>query len=151
MPVFDHRFEVNASVQAVSDFHYQPGILKKLTPPPTIMQVHQFEPLAEGSIAEFTLWMGPLPVYWKAEHSGVSSTSFIDRQVAGPMKSWVHTHTFNPLEDDRTEVHDHIEFEHYGGLRGVRSRLLFPRPALKTLFAYRAFATRRGVRKMAVG
>lgn len=145
MPTFDFRFTVEAPLEAVSDFHFEPGILKALTPPLMIMQVHRFDPLAEGSIGEFTMWMGPIPVRWKAEHSAVSQTSFTDTQTAGPMKSWVHTHTFSALSDKQTEVHEHIEFEHHGGLRGIWSRLLFPKPALWLLFTYRKWATRRAV------
>ena len=48
MTVFDFRFTVNAPLQAVSEFHFQPGILKTLTPPLMIMQVHRFDPLANG-------------------------------------------------------------------------------------------------------
>ncbi|MCA9082776.1 MAG: hypothetical protein KDA81_01915 [Planctomycetaceae bacterium] len=147
MATFDHRFTVAASKEAVSAFHFEPGILKTLTPPLMIMQVHQFEPLAEGSVAEFTMWMGPLPVYWKALHSDVSVDGFTDTQVAGPMKSWVHRHRFTAVDSQTTEVHDHIEFEHHSGLRGLRSRLLFPPPGLKALFMIRAAITRREVRR----
>lgn len=145
MPVFDYRFTVDAPLRSVSAFHFERGILKALTPPLMIMQVHRFDPLAEDSIGEFTMWMGPVPVRWKALHSAVSETGFTDTQVSGPMKSWVHTHTFTALADDRTEVHEHIEFEHFPGLRGLWSRLLFPRPALWLLFTYRRWATRRAV------
>ncbi len=148
MPVFDSRFRVEAPVVVVSAFHFEPGILKQLTPPLMIMQVHQFEPVAEGSLAEFTMWMGPIPVRWKAVHSDVSPAGFTDTQIAGPMKSWVHTHRFLPLDDGATEVHDHIEFEHHRGLRGIWSRLLFPRPGLKLLFAIRRHITRREVRRL---
>ena len=147
MPVFDFRFEVNAPLNVVSAFHFEPGILKTLTPPLMIMQVHKFEPLAEESVAEFTMWMGPIPVRWKAVHSNVSETSFTDTQVSGPMKSWVHTHTFSKISDDITQVHEHIEFEHFGGLRGIWSRLLFPKPGLIALFTIRKLITRREVRK----
>lgn len=147
MATFDFRFQVDAPVEAVSAFHFEPGILKTLTPPLMIMQVHRFEPLAEGSVAEFTMWMGPLPVHWTAVHSDVSDSGFTDTQVSGPMKSWVHTHRFRSIDHDRTEVHEHIDFEHYGGLRGVRSRLLFPRPGLVALFTIRKMITRREVGK----
>ena len=86
MPVFDFRFTVAAPLAAVSAFHFQTGILKALTPPLMIMQVHRFDPLANGSIGEFTIWMGPIPVRWVAEHSEVSQTGFIDTQIHGPMK-----------------------------------------------------------------
>lgn len=147
MPVFDYQFQVDAPVEAVSAFHFEPGILKTLTPPLMIMQVKQFEPLAEGSVAEFKMWMGPIPVYWKAVHSDVSPAGFTDTQVAGPMKSWAHTHRFTSLADRRTEIHEHIEFEHHSGLRGVWSRLLFPRIGLNVLFKTRAWITRREVAK----
>lgn len=147
MPIFDFRFTVDAPLEAVSAFHFEPGILKTLTPPLMIMQVHKFEPLSNGSIAEFTMWMGPVPVRWKAEHSGVSQTGFTDTQTSGPMKSWVHTHTFTAIDERTTEVHEHIEFEHFSGLRGLWSRLLFPRPALLGLFTVRKLITRREVRK----
>lgn len=147
MAVFDFRFTVDAPLKAVSEFHFQPGILKKLTPPLMIMQVHRFDPLANGSIGEFTMWMGPIPVRWKALHSDVSETTFTDTQVSGPMKSWVHCHTFTAMSEQTTEVHEHIEFEHFGGIKGLWSRLLFPRPALFMLFTIRKMITRREVQR----
>ncbi len=147
MAVFEYRFTVNAPLQAVSDFHFEPGILKTLTPPLMIMQVHRCDPLADGSINEFTMWMGPIPVRWTARHSGVSPTSFTDTQVSGPMKSWVHCHTFTAIDDHTTEVHEHITFEHFRGWRGLWSRMLFPPPALVLLFTIRKMITRREVRR----
>lgn len=143
MSVFEFRFQVSAPVDVVSEFHFQRGILKKLSPPLMYMQVHRFDPLADGSIGDFTMWMGPFPVHWTAQHQNVSSTSFTDVQIHGPMKSWQHTHTFRAIDEQRCEVHEHIEFEHDSGLRGLWSRLLFPQPALFLLFCWRAFVTRR--------
>jgi ligand-binding SRPBCC domain-containing protein len=147
MPTFDYRFTVDAPVAAVSAFHFEPGILKTLTPPLMIMQVHRFDPLAEGSIGEFTMWMGPIPVRWKAEHSNVSETSFTDTQVAGPMKHWAHTHRFTAIDESITEVHEHIEYQHHSGLKGIWSRMLFPKPGLIALFTIRKMITRREVKK----
>ncbi len=147
MPIFDYRFRVSAPVEAVSAFHFQTGILKALTPPLMIMQVHRFDPLADGSVGEFTMWMGPVPVRWVALHSNVSATGFTDTQTSGPMKFWQHTHRFNAISPTETEVHEHIEYEHHSGLRGLWSRMLFPRPALIALFTWRAFVTRRAVRQ----
>lgn len=145
MNEFNYRFRVAAPKAAVSAFHFEPGILKILTPPLMIMQVHQFEPLAEGSIAEFTMWMGPVPVHWKAIHSGVSPDGFTDTQVEGPMKTWIHTHRFNAISEHETEVHEHIQYQHHSGLRGIWSRILFPKVGLNSLFAIRSRITRREV------
>ncbi|HIF00674.1 MAG: hypothetical protein ABGZ23_21735 [Fuerstiella sp.] len=145
MPVFDFRFTVDAPVEAVSAFHFEPGILKTLTPPLMIMRIHRFEPLAEESVSDFTMWIGPIPIRWQAVHSNVSASGFTDTQSSGPMKSWIHTHSFAATDENTTEVHEHVEFEHFGGLRGIRSRILFPQFALLALFTMRKLITRREI------
>jgi len=130
----------------VAEFHYDTSVIKRLTPPFIIMQLHKIEPMAEGSVSEFTLWLGPLPVRWVAIHSKVDpQRGFTDTQQQGPFKQWVHTHTFTPEGENLTCVNDHIEYEHYPGLRGLISRLLFPRVGLFLTFTYRRLITRRSV------
>ncbi len=142
MPTFDYKFTVHASLQAVRDFHRDTSALKRLTPPPTIVQLHDIEPLGEGSVSRFTLWVGPLPLRWKAVHRGVSEHGFTDVQAEGPAKTWEHTHTFTDTSAETTEIQEHIEFEHKPGMWGVVTRLLFARPSLFLMFTYRKYATR---------
>ena len=146
MPIFDYRFQVNASVDAVRDFHHDTRALKRLTPPPTIVQLHHVEPLAEGSTSEFTLWVGPIPLRWTAVHRDVSTTGFTDVQVSGPAQKWEHTHTFVAISPEITEIREHIQFEHKPGLAGLFTRLLFARPNLNLMFAYRQWVTQRTLR-----
>ena len=148
MDIFEHRFVVSASVAEVAAFHYGSNAFQFLVPPGLLLRVHLQEPLANESVNEFTMWMGPIPVYWKAVHSGVSGTGFVDTQVAGPMKSWVHRHRFKRVSDQETVVVDRVGYEHFTGWRGIRSRVLFSRTGLKILFAWRARATQRAVRSM---
>lgn len=44
MPVFDFQFTVRAPLTAVRDFHRDTSALRRLTPPPTIVQLHAIEP-----------------------------------------------------------------------------------------------------------
>ena len=147
MPVFDYSFTVDAPLAAVRDFHHDTSALKRLTPPPTIVQLHSIEPLAEGSVSKLTLWVGPLPLHWTAVHKNVSDTGFTDVQAAGPAKKWEHTHSFVPLSPSVTEVREHIEYEHQAGLWGIVTRLLFSWPNLLFMFGYRKWATRRALRR----
>lgn len=147
MPVFDFRFTVPASLDAVRAFHGDTSALRTLTPPPTIVQLHAVEPLAEGSVSRFTLWLGPVPIAWTAVHRNVSGTGFTDVQASGPVAKWEHTHTFVPLAENLTEVREHIEFEHFSGLRGLFTRVLFARPNLLAMFTYRRWITRRRLRQ----
>ncbi|MFM8892078.1 MAG: SRPBCC family protein [Planctomycetia bacterium] len=146
MPVFDYSFTVAAPLSAVRDFHRDTRALKLLTPPPTIVRIHSVEPLAEGSVSRFTLWVGPVPLHWKAVHRGVTDHGFTDVQAEGPAARWEHTHTFVPLSAATTEIREHIEFEHARGWWGLFTRLLFSRPNLWLMFTYRAIVTRRHLR-----
>ena len=150
MPVFDYTFTVNAPLRAVSDFHHDTSALKKLTPPPTIVQLHEIEPLGEGSVSKFTLWVGPVPLRWTAVHQNVSERGFTDVQTAGPAGKWEHTHTFTPVTPHITEIKEHIEYEHKRGLWGIVTRALFATPNLYLMFTFRKLVTRWYLRKASV-
>lgn len=145
MPTFDYSFTVDAPQEAVVAFHHDTSVLKTLTPPPIFVQIHSYEPLGEGSVANFTLWFGPFPIYWKAIHSNVDEKGFTDTQARGPLKRWQHTHRFSAVSDDVTRVSEHIEYEYKSGIRGLIGRLLFSPPALTLLFNSRKLITRRAI------
>ena len=42
--------------------------------------------MTEGSISEFTLCMGPVPIRWRAIHSDIGPKGFTDIQEIGPIK-----------------------------------------------------------------
>ena len=149
MTTFDYSFTVKAPLSAVSRFHYDPSVLKKLTPPPLFVQLHYFEPLAEGAKASFTLWFGPFPIHWQAVHTNVSRQGFTDTQVRGPLNMWQHTHQFKAVAANTSRVDDHIEYEHHRGWRGLLTRLLFNPPALYLLFTGRKWLTRWHIRRAA--
>lgn len=146
MPVFDFKFTVNANVTAVANFHRDTSALKMLTPPPTIVQLHEIQPLANGSVSKFTLWVGPLPLRWTAVHRDCTDRGFTDVQQSGPAKKWEHTHSFVPISGSVTEIQEHVEYEHKPGLWGLITRLLFAKPNLWVMFMYRRWVTRRALR-----
>jgi ligand-binding SRPBCC domain-containing protein len=143
MPGFRHAFVVRAPLAAVANFHHDPGVLKRLLPP-LGAELHRFDPLAEGSVAEFSLWLGPWPIRWRAVHSNFDPLGgFTDTQVSGPFKAWRHAHRFEPVDSASTRVIDQIEYEHRPGLVGLLTRVLFSTPALRLTFWYRSVVTRR--------
>ena len=147
MPTFDYQFTVNAPLAAIQTFHHDTRALKTLTPPPIFAQIHDYEPLAEGSKADFTLWFGPFPIRWEAVHSDVGEHGFTDTQVRGPLKQWRHTHRFTEMSDGVTQVSEHIEYEYDSGVRGLIGWILFSPPALYMLFTARKLITRTRIGK----
>lgn len=144
---FRHTFRVHAAQELVDSFHRNPQILRSITPLPIIVQFHHVEPIYEGSSVDFTLWFGPIPVRWVAGHSRVGKDKgFVDEQIRGPFKRWVHQHVFEPLGPHTTEVVDEIEADlrlhPWWLLVGVMMWITLP-----ILFAYRAWKTRRMIER----
>jgi ligand-binding SRPBCC domain-containing protein len=143
---FHRSFRVSAPLDAVRRFHQNPTALKRLNPPPLLVRFHRHEPLAEGSISEFTLWLGPVPVRWTSRHFAVGLEGFTDEQLRGPFRRWVHRHQYRALSEHETRVEDEIDAElrmdPWFGPLGLILWLGLP-----ILFAYRAWATRRAVRR----
>jgi ligand-binding SRPBCC domain-containing protein len=143
MKVFNSSFEVRAPLETVAEFYHDARVLRQLSPPPMIVQLHRVDPLGEGSIVDMTLWLGPIPIHWVAEHRQVDRRSgFLDIQSEGPMKVWRHRHSYGALDPRLTWIRDEIEFEHHSGWRGLFAGLLFNPLGLRFLFFYRALVTR---------
>lgn len=148
MPFFRYQFTVRSPLEQVAAFHHSPAALRQLNPPPIVVQFHRIEPLAEGSRADFTLWVGPIPVRWRALHFNVDPLmGFSDIQEAGPFRSWEHRHQFRCIDAQTTEVSEEIQAEFGQGFwNGLVSRGMWL--GLPVLFAFRAWATRRACEKV---
>lgn len=145
MPKFRHEFQVNAPIQRVAEFHRSTQALKQLTPPPLFVKFNQLEPIGEGSRADFTLWLGPIPIHWVAVHSNVDpKEGFTDTQEEGPFQTWIHRHSFKQVTNDKTKIIDEIEGQpNNHPIWGLVSRFMWL--TLPILFSYRARQTRKAV------
>ena len=143
VPVFEYEFDVTAAPPAVTEFHRDTHVLRRLTP--AYVRLHRLDPLADGSVSEFTVWFGPFPIHWRAVHREVGPTGFTDVQADGPLAAWEHVHRFAAVDRGRTRITEHIEYEYRPGWPGLWGRILFGRPALRLLFWYRARQTRRAL------
>lgn len=148
MKTFTNTFKVKSPIEAVAEFHSSTTALKKLTPFPVFVQIHQLEPLGEGSMAEFTMWFGPFPVRWVAQHVQFDAMhGFTDVQVSGPMLLWEHTHSFREISAQETEIRDFIEYEYRPGIKYLWTRILYSPIMLQFLFLFRALVTKRSTKK----
>jgi len=147
VPALDWITRIPAPVDAVARFHAAPRIIRRLTPFVVPMSMHRMDPLAEGSISEFTLWFGPFPVRWTALHIDIDpQAGFTDIQTAGPFPLWRHSHRFRPVPTGGTDIVEHVDYRHGGGWAGLLTRLLFSRMMLFLLFSYRSAVMRWSLR-----
>jgi ligand-binding SRPBCC domain-containing protein len=90
----------------------------------------------------FTMWLGPLPVKWRAYISQLTSEGFADHQMEGPFRYWIHQHKFVQVDEQHTKVFDTVH-------AGLKWNLVWAPVGLAMwlglplLFAYRGWKTRR--------
>jgi uncharacterized protein (TIGR01777 family) len=111
MPIFEWRSVMPASADEVFAYHARPGAFRRLAPPWQKMRVlEETGDVTSGRVA-FDVWVGPVKRHWVAEMgSAMPGRQFVDRQLDGPFASWEHVHRFVPIDDERSELLDHIEF-----------------------------------------
>lgn len=111
-----------------------PGFLKfrVLTPAPI--------ELREGVLIDYALRVRGVPLRWRSEITVWDPPHrFVDRQVRGPYRRWVHEHRFVRLDGGDTLVEDRVEYAVPGG-RLVHA--LFVKRDVQAIFAYRTAVLR---------
>lgn len=134
MPSYRKESYFSAPPETLYDYHMRAGAFSRLNPPwgPVRLQGPD-EAISEG--LERTLLIGPkaLQRRWVARHEDFRpGRQFVDRMVEGPMRSWRHTHRFEP-DGHGCKLVDEIEFELPMGL--PLGRLLSKQ--LERVFTYR--------------
>lgn len=90
--------------------------------------------MSEGMTIDYRLKVHGLPIRWRSLVSEWDPPySFVDQQVAGPYKVWIHRHTFEPTEAG-VLVTDRVDYAVPGGRLIER---LFVRRDLERIFDFR--------------
>ncbi|HXV84925.1 MAG TPA: SRPBCC family protein [Candidatus Binatia bacterium] len=120
----------------VFSFFADPGNLEALTPGWLHFKILTPMPLQmkPGVSIGYRLRLYGIPLRWQSKISVWEPPHrFVDRQVRGPYRLWIHEHTFAEV-DGGTLVRDVVE---YAALGGILVQKLFLARDLKRIFAYR--------------
>lgn len=126
-------------------FFAEAANLGRITPPELNFAIITPQPIvmAEGTRIDYRLALFGLPFSWQTliscwEPPGL----FIDEQISGPYRQWVHRHTFQELPDGTTLMEDEVLYElplaPFGELTHPLVRL-----QLERIFAYRQKSVER--------
>lgn len=140
---FQYSSLINAPVETVWQFHERPDILQILTPPwQPVTIIRREGGLGVGAVSEFRLNLGFIPVRWVAEHIECHPNRlFVDKQIVGPMQSWVHRHEFT-TENNQTRLTDAIAYELPGGWLAEFLLGWWVKARLTDMFRYRHEVTK---------
>lgn len=137
---FNYRTELpDHGPEAVFDWHERPGALERLTPPWGRVEVlHREGGIRDGGEITLRVHRGPTSFKWELRHRDYErGRLFRDEQVAGPLKSWLHSHVFSPREAGGTVMEDEIDLEPPLGPAGAALGPGFIRTELERLFRFR--------------
>jgi len=113
-----------------------PSNLEALTPPWLNFRVLKCSTpeVRQGTTIDYRLRLRGIPIRWRSLISTWAPPfEFVDEQVIGPYRSWVHRHTFVETPGG-VLVHDHIDYSVPGGALVDR---FFVRRDLERIFDYR--------------
>lgn len=79
-----------------------------------------------------------MPIRWESEISEwLPPRTFVDTQLAGPYRLWVHAHRFAPVAGG-TEIYDHVRYRLPGGRLAPLAHRVVVGPWLEAIFDFRA-------------
>jgi ligand-binding SRPBCC domain-containing protein len=116
--------------------------LEQITPPWLQFHVVSKLPLEmrEGAEIDYLLKIRGIPVEWRSKITAWDPPHrFVDEQVRGPYRLWVHEHRFTEKESG-TSCEDHVQYSPLGG--ALINKLLVERD-IRKIFAYRSEQLRK--------
>jgi ligand-binding SRPBCC domain-containing protein len=138
MKVFEFRARtrVPRPRPEVFAFFADAGNLEELTPPFLGFQILTPQPveMRPGALIDYRIRLRGFPMKWRTEITAWEPPSrFVDEQLKGPYRLWIHEHTFEE-DGDGTVV---IDFVRYAVPFGVLANRLLVARDVRKIFAYR--------------
>jgi ligand-binding SRPBCC domain-containing protein len=117
------EMKIDAPIDEVFDFFSQAVNLEKITPPWLKFKILTSEP-------GFPINWRTKITHWDPPHR------FIDSQLKGPYKQWIHEHSFSEVEGGCL-MQDKVEYQIHGWIISSLIDYLFVRKDIERIFSFR--------------
>ena len=136
---FKSQIFINESLDTVFHFFKKAENLQSLTPPWLKFKILTPMPIEmkKGTLIDYQSLLYIIPVYWKTEITVWEPPyRFVDRQLKGPYKMWIHEHIFKE-KDGGCLVTDRVTYQIPGGIFAPIINKLFVNRDIMRIFKFR--------------
>ena len=151
MPHLHTELELTRPIAEVFAFFADAGNLERITPPELAFRILTPGPIEirAGTLIDYELGLFGLKFRWKTEiRDWDPPHRFVDVQLRGPYRRWIHTHRFEPTSAG-TRIVDDVDYQLPLWPVG-QIALPIVKLQLGRIFKYRSEATRRLIAGAAV-
>ncbi len=137
--IYETEMKVKAPVEEVFKFFSEPANLQKITPPWLKFKIITAQPIkmSAGTLIDYRLSLYGLPINWKTKITVWEPPyRFIDEQLKGPYKQWIHEHTFNAVEGGCL-IRDSVQYQISGWILSPLINRFFVKRDIERIFTYR--------------
>ena len=140
----DARIHVNVPLATAWAFFSDAANLGRITPPELGFAIATPQPIEmrEGALIDYTIRLWGIPMRWRTRIAEWEpERRFVDEQLSGPYRSWMHTHSFTSVKGG-TDIEDEVVYSLPFGVLGQLAAPLV-RLQLARIFRYREAAVAR--------
>lgn len=136
--IFKTLVIIPAPLEKVFDFFSQAENLEKITPEFLNFRIEILPPeMKAGAQIAYRLNVHHLPVKWLTEVTVWEPPHrFVDSQIRGPYKKWVHEHRFAAV-GRQTRMEDTVHYQLPFGMLGQLAHRLFVQKDVESIFKFR--------------